>query len=557
MSLARRVLVLQLLLVLALTAVFAAVLIQRAAQDADERAREISRTMSMALADDPFVIEQAAADDPHAELQPLADDLVRDTELDWVTIMSPEGIRWTHPRPEMVGQRFRGSIEEARSGQVRTSTERGQLGLSARTTAPVRDEDGEIVALVSTGVLIEHTADEVWAEAPLLIGMALAVLAAGAAAHLPLARYLWRRTGGRTPDELAEAVSVQDAVLEQAAQGLLLIEDDRLTLANPRARELLGLAESALEALRQPDGRSLIYRWAGRRRRRGMPLASTDLTPPLLDLLTERQEVHEQWIVCGERTLIVSLLHASAPSNGMVAILRDHTELTRLSGQLRATTTMAQALRSQTHEHANRMHTIVALLELDEPEQARRFATEDQWRTLSLAGDLGSGIEDPVLTALLVGKASAAHERGVRLEVHASDGGSGLPLSASETVTVVGNLLDNAIEAAASPSGAQPLVEVEITRDDGATVLSVADSGPGIDPSLRKQIFVRGVSSKDATTVGGHGVGLALVGEIVQRHGGQIEVIDDGGTAFVLSFPQASTEVSAQASAGRSSGARI
>lgn len=129
----------------------------------------------------------------------------------------------------------------------------------------------------------------------------------------------------------------------------------------------------------------------------------------------------------------------------MVAILRDHTELTRLSGQLRATTTMAQALRSQTHEHANRMHTIVALLELGETEQARRFAAADQQRTLSLAGDVGAGIEDPVLTALLLGKASAAQERGVRLEVHAADGAPGLPLSASETVTVVGNLIDNAI----------------------------------------------------------------------------------------------------------------
>lgn len=545
MSLARRVLVLQLLLVLVLAAVFGAVLIQRAAQDADERAREISRTMSIALADDPFVIEQSGADDPHAQLQPLADDLVRSTELDWITIMSPEGIRWTHPRPEMIGQRFRGSIEEARGGQVRTSTEQGQLGLSARTTAPVRDEDGEIVALVSTGVLVEHTADEVWAEAPLLLGMALALLAAGAAAHLPLARYLSQRTGGRTPEELAEAVSVQDAVLEQAAQGLLLIENGRLMLANPRARELLGLTEPALEALQQPDGRSLVYRWADRRRRRGIPLEEASLPPQLQDLLTGQQEVREQWIMHGERTLIVSLLRASEPSAGMVAILRDHTELTRLSGQLRATTTMAQALRSQTHEHANRMHTIVALLELGETEQARRFAAADQQRTLSLAGDVGAGIEDPVLTALLLGKASAAQERGVRLEVHVADGAPGLPLSASETVTVVGNLIDNAIEAAVAASGAEgPLVEVEIAHDDdGAAILSVADSGPGIEASVRERIFQRGASTKDSDTVGGHGVGLALVSEIVHRHRGAIEVIDDGGTAFVLSFPLVSKEV--------------
>lgn len=316
-------------------------------------------------------------------------------------------------------------------------------------------------------------------------------------------------------------------------------------LANPRARELLGLSEPALEALQQPDGRSLVYRWADRRRRRGIPLEEASLPPQLQDLLTGQQEVREQWIMHGERTLIVSLLRASEPSAGMVAILRDHTELTRLSGQLRATTTMAQALRSQTHEHANRMHTIVALLELGETEQARRFAAADQQRTLSLAGDVGAGIEDPVLTALLLGKASAAQERGVRLEVHAADGAPGLPLSASETVTVVGNLIDNAIEAAVAASGAEgPLVEVEIAHDDdGAAILSVADSGPGIEASVRERIFQRGASTKDSDTVGGHGVGLALVSEIVHRHRGAIEVIDDGGTAFVLSFPLVSKEV--------------
>ncbi|NHU85920.1 sensor histidine kinase [Kocuria sp. JC486] len=560
MSLARRFLLMQLLLVLGITVIVAVVLVDRTSSDVEDKARSVTRATTLTLSEDQWIAEQAKTEDPHSTLQPLADELVADSDIDWVTIMDTDGTRWTHPWPEYIGKPYSGSIDAALDGELSTTTEMGQMGMSARTIAPVRDQDGEIVALVATGVLLDNIAADSWAQVPLLIAIALVLFLAASAVTAGLSRYLSRVTGGRQPEELAEAVAVQDAVLERAAQGLLLVDDGRLVLANPRARELLDIDDNVLSEPRAHT--SALWRMLERRRARGVKLTDLDLPEELVALLLAEENVLERWVVVGEHTLIVSTTPASKPSNGTVAVVRDHTELSRLSGQLQSTTLMADALRSQTHEHANRMHTVVSLLELNRPEEALHFASEDLRRSRGLAGDVESAVTDPVLAALLLGKTSAAHERGVRLDVSVHGDPPPLPFTPGETVTVVGNLIDNAVDALVEyrdGSGPQtgttdpaahteaPTVEVELTEiDDGghpAALLTVADNGPGISPDLQESVFQRGFSTKPVDNGDpNRGVGLALVRTVVERHGGSIEFHDDGGAVFVVTVPLAATE---------------
>ncbi|ROZ64066.1 sensor histidine kinase [Kocuria soli] len=560
MSLARRFLLMQLLLVLGITVIVAVVLVDRTSSDVEARARSVTRATTLTLSEDMWIAEQAKTEDPHATLQPLADELVADSDIDWVTIMDTDGTRWTHPWPEYVGKPYSGSIDAAMDGQMSTTTEMGQMGMSARTIAPVRDENGEIVALVATGVLLDNIASDSWAQVPLLIAIAVVLFLAASAVTAGLSRYLSRVTGGRQPEELAEAVAVQDAVLERAAQGLLLVDDGRLVLANPRARELLDTDDDVLSEPRVHT--STLWRMLERRRARGVKLEDLNLPEELVALLLAEENVLERWVVVGEHTLIISTAPASKPSNGTVAVVRDHTELSRLSGQLQSTTLMADALRSQTHEHANRMHTVVSLLELDRPEEALRFASEDLRRSRNLSGDLESAVTDPVLAALLLGKTSSAHERGVRLDVSVHGNPPSLPFTPGETVTVVGNLIDNAVDAlveyrdtagpevnSAEAPAAPPTVEVELTEiDDGgrpAALLTVADNGPGISPELQDTVFQRGFSTKPVDNGDpNRGVGLALVRTVVQRHGGTIECHDDGGAVFVVTLPLVPSEES-------------
>ncbi|MFC6257769.1 histidine kinase, partial [Kocuria oceani] len=152
MSLARRFLLLQLVVVAVVTVAVSLVLFAQERQAVRERAEAVTRAVATALADDPYVLEAAGTPDPHAALQPLTDRLLEDTDLDFVTIMAPDGTRWTHPWPSSVGDPYRGDRSHALAGEVWTSTERGNLGPSVRTIAPVRDGDGTVVALVATGV---------------------------------------------------------------------------------------------------------------------------------------------------------------------------------------------------------------------------------------------------------------------------------------------------------------------------------------------------------------------------------------------------------------------
>ncbi|MFI7482994.1 ATP-binding protein [Kocuria sp. M1R5S2] len=531
MSLARRFLVLQLGVVLVVTVAVSLVLFAHERDAAVERAEGMTRVASTALADDPFVLTAALSADPTADLQPLTDRLLEDTELDFVTIMAPDGTRWTHPMPSSVGETYRGDRSHALAGEVWTSTERGNLGRSVRTIAPVRDDEGAVVALVATGVLVEALSDRTLAQLPAVLLVGLLLLAASSAVTWLMARYLDTATHGWGPEQLAHVHALHEAVLNEATEGLMLVDaGGRVPVVNARARELLGLPGPA------PAGR------AG-----APPLADLGLPRALETVLRTGAVVSEQWVVAGERTLIVSALPVGG-GPGRVVILQDHTEISRLSGELRTATTMATALRAQTHEHANRMHTVVSLLELGRTAEAMAFASADLARARGLSEDLVDRLDDPFLAALLVGKTAAAHERGVELHVEVGGGVPRLPVSPADLVTLVGNLVDNAVDAAAANADrVRPVVEVEIARDDGrddggdgsspaAVTITVADTGMGVAADVAAGMFELGTSTKPAGPEG-RGVGLHLVREVVDRWGARIEHADDGGAVFTVTVP--------------------
>lgn len=531
MSLARRFLLMQLAVVALVTPAVSLVLFAHERGAVVERAEAVTRVLATALADDPYVLEAVGGPDPHAVLQPLTDRLLADTELDFVTIMAPDGTRWTHPLPSSVGEAYRGDRSHALAGQTWTSTERGNLGPSVRTIAPVRDGDGTVVALVATGVLLEAVSQQALAQLPAVLLVGLLLLAASATVAALGARYLGRVTHGWGPEELAQVHSLHDAVLNEATEGLLLVDTaGAVPVLNARARELLGIRAPA----------------PGPARRRPLPVEGLGLPSALEAVLLAGASVQEQWFVVAERTLIVSTLPArgALAGRGTIVILRDHTEISRLSGQLRATAALAGALRAQTHEHANRMHTVVSLLELGRDEEALGFASADMARTRVLSEDLLAHLDDPFLAALLVGKTAAAHERGVELEVAVEPGLPRIPVSPADLVTLVGNLVDNAVEAAAANAArVPPVVEVEIARADDdadpardAVAITVADTGMGVPDDLAQEVFELGVSTKPAGPEG-RGVGLHLVREVADRWGARIEHRNDGGAVFTVTVP--------------------
>jgi sensor histidine kinase regulating citrate/malate metabolism len=449
---------------------------------------------------------------PSAVLQPYAEQVRRDTGTDFVVVMTTKGIRYSHPKPELIGHRFSGHIDAAVAGGVVLETYGGSFGLSERAVVPVRADGGPVIALVSVGVTRDNISRELAQQVPMLLVAGIVALLLAAAGSALISRRLRRLTHGMAPDELARMYEFYDAVLHAVREGLVLLDlEGRLMLANDEARRLLDLPEV----------------WTGRR------LDELGLPAPMTDALDGGREVHDAIHLTSNRVLVVSQAAARWEGRelGTVLTLRDHTDLQALTGELDSARGLAEALRSQAHEAANRLHSVISLIELGRSDQALTFATAELAMAQRLTDMVVSAVDEPVLAALLLGKAAEANERGVELEV---DPASTVPegvIPARDLVTVVGNLLDNAIDAAAAAPGPRRvgfsswIEDTQSVHGIASTlVLQISDTGAGMDDLSASRAFTRGWSTKTGHRLVGHGLGLALVGQTTHRHHGTVEV---------------------------------
>lgn len=393
-----------------LVAVFLVVDAQRATHAEAER---VTAATAVTLASSPLVVDALATQDQAdatRTLEPYALDVIAHADLDFVTIMTPDGTRLTHPDADQIGGEYLGTIPD--SPRVLTEVFTGTLGPSVRTIVPVVASDGELLGWVSSGVTIESISETLVRRLPLSIGITAGLVGLGALGAWIARRFTRGIAGDLPPGQVRDAVS-------------------------------------SYESLR----------------------------------------------------------------------------------------TLGDALRAQTHEHGNRMHTAVALLELGRSEEAIEILTETSRQSQSLVDQVTARqAGDPAVGALLLGKASQAKERGIDWRVRIDPQTPASPLSPVDSVAVLGNLIDNAMDAAAT--GAERWVAVSLRpSEEGGIVLEVSDGGDGIPSELRERVFAHGFSTKPAG-VQGRGVGLALVRAVVIGAGGTLD-LSGHPTTFTVILPPA------------------
>lgn len=507
-SVARQLLVLQLAVVLAVVLGFSVLTAVDERRDSDEATRQRVLGVAVTLADAPSTVAALLGPDPTGDLQPLTVRLRQDTGVEFITVMAPDRTRYTHTNPELIGGQFLGTIEPALRGQVLTEVYPGTLGPSIRAVAPVRGPGGEVVGLVAAGVT-QRTVAELWRrQLPLIAAATAGALAVAVAVAVLLSRRVRRQTHGLAPAELRAMVEHHEAVLHSISEGLVVVDGDTVAVVNDEARRLLDL----------PDG----------------PVTPADLPEFLRDPDPDvRDEVH----VTDQRVLVVN--HApvlwEGRRLGVAVTLRDRTELQGALGELDSMRVFAESLRAQAHESANRLHTVVTLVEMGQAGEAVRFATEELALSQQLVDRLTAAVGEPALVALLLGKTAQAAERGVELTVTEDTALPGsVPLSARELVTVVGNLVDNALDACVA-AGEEPWVEVTVAMTGEGLEIRVADSGPGMDTAAFERAQRRGYSTKSDQ----RGLGLALVAQIVRRHGGRLRAEVTYGSVVSVTVPVA------------------
>src|SRR5438270_8810516 len=498
--------------------------IWQASDQLNHQYEQRSLAIAESVASGSTVQQALLAGDPNGTIQQTAEAVRRSTGATYVVVTDRQGIRYSHTNPALIGKPVDESPGSVLAGNTWVGIQTGTLGLSARGKAPIF-VNGQVIGMVSVGFLVDQVWQQLLAELPGYAVTVLVALALGSVASLLLASRLKRQTFGLEPYEIAGLLEEREASLQGIHEGAIATDrDGTITLANDEARRLLTLPDDCV----------------GRRVGQVLPQGR------LLKFLSGGLKDEDEVLLAGDRVLVASrrAILVRGHEVGHVATLRDTTELTGLARGL-GVDSLTDALRAQAHEFANRLHTIAGLMQVGRAEEAMNLIAQTSGVHQELTEALLERVGDPVLGALLLAKAAIASERGIDLRVSedtvmtrsASGRAHGASsLDSEDLITLLGNLIDNALDAAASSSD-ERWVSVSVTEQDDELVLEVQDSGSGIPEGVGGQIFQEGFSTKAGPNRKRRGFGLALVRQVARRNGGDVTAVNNGGALFTVRIP--------------------
>ena len=471
----------------------------------------------------PVITEAFDDADPSATIQPVAEVIRRASDVTYVVVANDLGIRYSHPNPDRIGEKVSTDPAIPLSGEIYVGTQTGTLGESWRVKVPIFADDGEVMGQVSVGILeSELRADFLGGLSGLLAALVVAAVI-GVVGSAWIGRVIRRRIYGLEPDEIRAMLETREAMLHGIREGLVAVDDEgRIVLMNDAAARLLDIPDPAAVLGSEVD---------------------TVLDRELARFIASGED-RETPVLSGERVLLVhgDRVRVEGREVGSIAILRDRTELETMLRDLEGAQGLAEGLRAQSHEFSNKLHVVSGLLELGHVDAAIAFIERVGSGGALSPLDEHAGIADVETAALVLAKRSRAQELGLTLELDpeshfdAPDG----EVPRTDLLTVVGNLLDNAIEACVL--GGRIILSIRDDLEPGVVVVRVDDDGPGIPAERRDAIFEPDVSDKSPTSgKARRGIGLTIVKRVAERLGGAatVETSPAGGARFTVRLPWA------------------
>ncbi|MGW4170788.1 ATP-binding protein [Streptomyces chartreusis] len=521
-TLAGELLVWQLAIVVIVLAAVAAVSLAQSQATFDRVEGRRVTALAEETAGNPLVRMQLVRPAPAEMLAPLLQSTLTRSGVTSALVADTDGEIVAATDPTLVGTRMPGDgpqVTEAVgwSGELPVG---GVTQLVAQ--APVLGAETKNAGDHLGTVMIGRTSPSVWqrlvgASSYLLVYLGVASVL-GVAGSWLLARRIKRQTFGMEPREIAGLAEHREAMLFGIAEGVVALDPhQRLTLVNAVGRGLLDLPENCV----------------------GMSLADLGIEGRLYDVLagTPREGEpgdparRDEVVIRRGRVLVMNRMDVTKDGRllGSVTTLRDRTELAQLERELGSFRSSAELLRAQAHEFSNQLHTISGLIQINEHDEVVRYVRALRKHRESLDVSITSRVGDRAVAALLMAKSALAAERKVRLKISERTSLDRLePTDSADVATVLGNLVDNAVDAAAGGArqgdgDPEAWVEVELRQDASSVEIVVRDSGPGVAPELAQEVFLHGFTTK-AAQGGDRGIGLALTRLVCKRRGGEVSV---------------------------------
>ncbi|MFC1779945.1 ATP-binding protein [Thermodesulfobacteriota bacterium] len=483
-----------------------------------KRALQVSRTVAII----PLVKQQIVKEHPEGLLQSLAEQIRREVGAEFIVIGNRDGIRFSHPKTDRLGKKMVGgdNAPALERGESYVSRAVGTLGPSIRGKVPIFTEDGSIIGVVSVGYLQENVRGIIY-DQQLKVGALEGVLVVfGILGAVSISNRFKRAIFGLEPEQIARLLTERETIIDSIREGIVAIDREaKVTVVNRQAIDILG-----------KDSEAQVI---------GQPIRDVLPGAKLSRILSGGEQRHDQELEVNDVIMLINTVPMLEKGEiiGAVASFRRRDELDILAKQFSQVKGYSEMLRAQTHEYSNKLHTIAGLIQTDHNREALELICQETAGYQGLIAFLAKAVPYPVLAAFIIGKYNHAQELRIEFEIDPDSQLKDVPseLSREKLVTILGNLIDNAFDAALQGEN-QTKVKLSMTDAGNDLVFEIEDSGTGISTERSEQIFKRGFTTKQND----RGQGLYLVEKALKDLGGQITLgnSDLGGALFSVFIPK-------------------
>lgn len=457
------------------------------------------KNVASLVARDPYIQKNLYENSPDAIQNYIEKTMVSLEGIDFIVVADMEGLRFSHVDREKVGKYFVGGDQKrvVETGDSYFSKVRGTLGTSLRRFEPL-EYKGKQIGFVTVGRLywkIQKVKKEMVIY--FITALVLVILMSFIPAST-LSQSIKKELKGFEPNEIGKIYEEKKTIFESIHEGIVAIDQNgKITRMNKTAENML--ENSRTDKLMEFAGETIGYRHG--------------IYDREINLQNKKVFINSIPIFKGELPL------------GVVLTMRDSEEVNRRAKEITGFTQLIDSLRANIHEFKNKLHVILGLLELNEVEEAIKYITKLETK-VGEARFHDADIGDPILLALLTGKLNIAMERGVKLKL--TEGSSIMEnhgrVTTSDLVIIIGNLIENALEACENSGWKNIKIYLKESEED--ILIMILDTGAPIQFEI-EEIFEKGISSKNGNT---RGSGLALVKEKIDLYNGELQVNQKEGT---------------------------